>query len=281
MTRIDPHAHTLHSDGTDTPTELVRAAKDSGLSLVGITDHDTIAGWDEAADSASLVGVGLIRGVEVSAQWEGRPVHVLAMLPDPRNEALNELFEATRISRSTRLKRMTENLSVDYPLLKWDAVVARAAGAPLGRPHLADELTALGYFQDRSVAFEWALHPRGPYWEKQFSVAPEEAVRIIREAGGVPVFAHPRATKRGLPIPDDVIAEMVDAGLFGLERDHRDHSPEDRVEVERLARLFNLPMTGGSDYHGTGKPNRLGENLISPRILAQIEEQAVTEVIRP
>ena len=280
MKLVDPHAHTLHSDGTDTAAELVRAAVAEGLDGVGITDHDTVSGWDEAAQEASALGIDLIRGVEVSAQWDGRPVHILAFLPNPSDAELMRVFDSTRKSRTTRLQRMVKNLSADYPSLTWGAVEARGGGAPLGRPHLADELVALGYFPNRSAAFEWALHPRGPYWERQESVDPVEAVRIIRGAGGVPVFAHPRASKRGMTIPTDVVAEMVAAGLFGLERDHRDHSPADRKDVKCWAKMFGLPMTGGSDYHGLGKPNRLGENTIDPNVLAQIEDEAFTEVIR-
>ncbi len=281
MTIIDPHAHTLHSDGTDTPYGLLRAAKDAGVDVVGITDHDTFAGWVEAEEAAVAHGVGLIRGVEVSAQWKGRPVHVLALLPDPQDAAMLEAFEQTRSSRKNRLRKMVQNLSVEFPDLTWENVERRAAGAPLGRPHLADELVTLGHTADRSQAFEWILHPHGPYYERQFCMDPVDVVKMIRVAGGVPVFAHPQASSRGRTIPEDIVAEMVDAGLFALERDHRDHTVADRAEVDRLAKLFGLPVTGGSDYHGAGKPNRLAENTTDPSLIHEIEEQGFIEVIRP
>lgn len=110
---------------------------------------------------------------------------------------------------------------------------------------------------------------------------PVEAVRCVREAGGVPVLAHPRARKRQRLLPEAVIADMAAAGLFGIERDHRDHGPEDRADVERIAREMGLAMFGSSDYHGTGKPNRIGENTTDPDVIAEVVAQGCIEVVRP
>ena len=279
MPLIDPHAHTRHSDGTDTPAQLVAAAQRAGLDYVGISDPDTTAGWEAARAAASALGMGLVPGVEVSAAWQGRSVHVLGLLIDPQNEPLQAAFARVGASRQDRIQRMVANMSEDFPGLEWSAVVARAAGAPMGRPHLADELVALGHFNSRAEAFAVALHPAGPYWVRQDVLDPAEAVALIRGAGGVPVLAHPRATRRTRPVPDEVIEEMVGAGLFGLERDHRDQESGDRAEVERLATQFGLAMTGGSDYHGTGKPNGLGENVTSAKVFAQIVEQGSDQVV--
>lgn len=279
--RIDPHAHTLHSDGTDTPAELIDAAVAANLDVVGITDHDTTSGWKEAEVAAKDRGVGLIRGAEISTLGGGYPVHVLGLLFDGEDESLQQILSSARESRKTRLKKITDNLAADYPLVAWEDVVARAAGAPLGRPHLADELVARGYFKHRDEAFEWVLHPHGPYYERQHSVTPGEAVQAIRAAGGVAIFAHPRAEKRGRVIPLAVYDEMVDAGLFALEMDHRDHSEQARAEVARLAKRYGVEVTGGSDYHGSGKPNRLGENLTSPEVISRIEEETSLGILRP
>ncbi len=281
MIRIDPHAHTNHSDGTDTPSELIAAAKSAGLDFVGISDHDTTSGWDEAVKAARSQGIGLIPSVEFSAQWQGRPVHILGLLVDSKHAGLQQEFLNAQNSRSERLERMVSKMQNDFPGLAWENVERRAAGAPLGRPHLADELVDLGFVGDRSEAFVEILSPRGPYWERQKTLPPREAVELIRAAGGVPILAHPQATKRGRPVPQEVVQEMVDAGLFALERDHRDHDQGDRAEVDRLAEYFGLPITGGSDYHGRGKPNRLGENLTDPDVFARICEQGITEVIKP
>ena len=278
--RIDPHAHTLHSDGTDTPEGLVLAAKKAGLDVVGITDHDTMQGWAEATEAAQRYGVGLLRGVEVSAVYMGHSVHVLGFLMDPEDRVLGSLFEAARRDRSTRLEQMAANLTEDFPLLTWEAVRDRARGAALGRPHLADELVAQGYFPNRTAAFEWALHPTGPYFVPQTMASPTEVVKQVREAGGVPVLAHSQSSTRGWKVPEDLVADMAEVGLFGIERDHRDHDAAGREAVERLAARHDLSITGGSDYHGTGRPNILGENGLDPYILAEIEAQGTSKVVR-
>lgn len=277
--RIDPHAHTRHSDGTDTAWGLVRAAKDAGLSVVGITDHDTIAGWAEAAAASEELGVGVLRGAEFSAAHEGNSVHVLGYLMNADDDDLAAILARAESSRLERLEQMAANLQADYPRLQWQNVVHAAAGAPLGRPHLADELVSAGYFVDRAAAFQWALSPQGPYFVPQNMPTPVEVVRVIRKSGGVPVLAHPRSTTRGWVVPDDLVAEMAEAGLYGIERDHRDHDPEGRRHVQRLATRLGLRVTGGSDYHGTGKPNKLGENLLDPYILREIAAQGRTEFI--
>ncbi len=278
MSRIDPHAHTLRSDGTDTPAELVLAAKIAGLDYVGITDHDTTSGWQEAVEAAELHGVGLIRGVEVSAQLQGQSVHILALLIEPG--VMDALFSDSTDSRRRRLEQMVANVAADYPLVSLEAILDAAAGAPLGRPHLADELVDKGYFPHRNATFEAVLHETGPYYVRQEVPHPLAVVRLIREAGGVPILAHPLSSTRGSTVPEDLIAQMSEAGLFGIERDHRDHTAAGREEVERLARRHALAISGGSDYHGRGKPNKLGENLMDPYILSQVEEQGKLEVIR-
>lgn len=278
MMRIDPHAHTLRSDGTDTPTQLVLAARAAGLDYVGITDHDTTEGWEEAAQAAELYGIGLIRGVEVSSQVEGQSVHILGFLMGEGE--LEELFADSVNSRRDRLTQMVENVAADYPLVSLDAIVEAAAGAPLGRPHLADELVGRGYFPHRSATFETVLHETGPYYVPQRVPHPVEVVTRIRGAGGVPILAHPLSRTRGQAVGEDLVADMAEAGLFAIERDHRDHSPQARAKVDQIAQRHLLAISGGSDYHGRGKPNKLGENLLAPYILSQIEEQGKLEVIR-
>lgn len=281
MLRIDPHAHTLHSDGTDTPTELIEQAELAGLDLVGLADHDTTEGWEEAKRAALARGAGLILGAEISTLAYGYPVHILGLLFDGEDEDLQNMFARARESRKTRLKAIFDNLRADFPLVEWESVVARADGAPLGRPHLADELVEKGYFTERDQTFESVLHPHGPYYARQKSTTATEAVEAINAAGGVAIFAHPRAIKRGRPIPLKVFGELAEAGIYGLEVHHRDHSEAAVKELTELAAKYDLPITGGSDYHGTGKPNRLGENLTSPEVFADIANRTVTPVIYP
>lgn len=282
MRRIDPHTHSAHSDGTDTPTDLMRAAAEACLDVVGLTDHDTTAGWEEAAGQVNGTGVALLRGMEMSCRWEDTSVHLLSYLHDPNNHELVATCERTIETRATRAERMVENLSHDYSIT-WEDVRSRAPlNGPVGRPHIADALVATGAFGNRNECFEHALHPAGPYYVHHWAPDPVEATRLIRAAGGVPIIAHPRARSRSATVlPFGVIDAMIDAGLAGIECDHRDHSQADSDVLKQLAQTYNLIVTGSSDYHGTGKPNRLGENLTKPREFDRIAEQGKLEVLRP
>ena len=279
--RIDPHTHSSFSDGTDTPAELMTKAREARLDMIGLTDHDTIEGWDEAAACVDKTGVTLLRGAEVSAAVEGITVHMLAYLFNPDDAHLCQIFEQQRFTRENRARQIVQNLSADYDL-EWDEVLDFAPeSGPIGRPHIADALIRRGYFPDRAAAFEYALHPRGPYYVFHDPTDARELVSYIRSAGGVPVLAHPRAAQRQRLISDEAIMEMVECGLFGIERDHRDHDALGRASVERLAEQGGLRLFGASDYHGLGKPNMLGENLTDPAVIAALEEQGQLEVLRP
>lgn len=281
--RIDLHTHTRCSDGTDTPTELLEAAAQADLDVVAITDHDTTRGWAQAATAAEQVGVGLVRGIEISCQTDHISVHLLGYLIDPQAPGLFGEIERARESRVTRARRMVERIGEDYGLT-WDEVVAQAAaGATIGRPHIADALVARGDLRDRSAAFAGILRTDSPYYVSYYAPDPVDAVRLVREAGGVPVMAHPFASVRGRIVGDDVIVGMASAGLAGLEACHRDHTAAQRQHASDLADRLGLFTTGSSDYHGAGKPNRLGENTTRPDVLAAIEQQASSgvEVIRP
>lgn len=279
--RIDPHTHSCVSDGTDAPTELMHAAAQAGLDMVGLTDHDTAGGWEEAQTAVNASGVALLRGVEFSASVNGITVHMLGYLFDPENATLARICHDQRSERERRAKRIVDNLAADYSIT-WAEVEALApAGGPVGRPHIADAMVARGHFPDRSAVFEWALHPRGPYYVFQESVDARDLVDYIRDAGGVPVLAHPRASKRQRLIADSVIEEMAERGLFGIERDHRDHNEQQRGEIDALARRLDLRIFGSSDYHGRGKPNRLAENLTDQSVIEEMSKQGRLEILYP
>ncbi|MDO5720440.1 MAG: PHP domain-containing protein [Actinomycetaceae bacterium] len=282
MLRIDPHTHSTHSDGTDTPSGLMQAAAESGLNVVGLTDHDTTAGWEEAAAHVNATGVSLLRGLELSCRWENTSVHLLSYLHDPHHRELVATCERTIDTRKTRARKMVEKLSNDYPIT-WQEVSAYAPpDGPVGRPHIADALVATGAFPNRNACFEHVLHPAGPYYVHHWAPDPVDATRLIRAAGGVPIIAHPRARFRTKsPLPLAVIEAMIEAGLAGIECDHRDHTAADSDAMKQLARAYNLIVTGSSDYHGTGKPNRLGENLTHTREFTRIVEQGKLEVLHP
>ncbi|MDM7854198.1 PHP domain-containing protein [Cellulomonas alba] len=279
--RIDLHAHSSASDGTDAPAGVVAAAGRAGLDVVALTDHDTTAGWSAAAAAVASAGVALVRGTEVSARSSGISIHLLSYLQDPQHPALVTELDRTRDARLHRAEAITERLAVDYPVT-WDDVLGQAAGAVVvGRPHIADALVARGVVPDRDAAFARLLRADGPYHVPHYAPAAADAVRAIRAAGGVPVFAHPGADARGRVVADAVFDELADAGLAGLEVHHRDHGPEQVARLTGIAARLGLLVTGSSDYHGSGKANRLGENLTDPAVLAEIEAQGFLEVVRP
>jgi len=271
--RIDLHAHSNVSDGTQAPAEVIASAAQAGLDVVALTDHDSTDGWTEAAAAARELAVALVPGMEISCRThEGISVHLLCYLHDPAHPGLLEEITKAKDARFTRAERMVSLLAEDYPL-NWDDVIHHVApGATLGRPHIADALVAAGVVADRSEAFDTILTSRSRYWVQHYAPEPAYAVELVREAGGVPVFAHPVASSRGRIVGDRTYREMIDAGLAGLEIDHRDNPEEGRVFLRRLAQRHGLLVTGSSDYHGAGKPNVLGENLTAPEVLARIEE---------
>lgn len=258
----------------------MRAARDAGLDVIALTDHDSTAGWGPAAEAAQVEGVALIPGMEVSCRTDtGISVHVLSYLHNPLHAPLVEEIQRSRDARLSRAERMVERLGADYPITWADVQEHIAEGATVGRPHIADSLVALGIVSDRSEAFSHILTAASPYWVGHYAPHPARAVELIRAAGGVAVFAHPVASARGRVVGDDVVGQMIDAGLQGLEIEHRDNPEPGRQELRRIAARHGLLTTGSSDYHGEGKPNRLGENLTSAAVLEQIEALATGSVV--
>ncbi|MGP5072720.1 PHP domain-containing protein [Arthrobacter rhombi] len=270
---IDLHAHSNVSDGTESPSQLMAAAAAAGLDVVALTDHDQTSGWAEAATAALESGVGLVPGMEISCKTaRGVSVHLLSYLHDPTQQALLAEIDKARDARVHRARKMVELISEDYPIT-WDLVGEQSApGATLGRPHIADALVAAGVVSSRSEAFATVLTSQSRYYVGHYAVDPVSAVELVRAAGGVPVFAHPMAELRGRVVEPEVFDDMIEAGLLGLEIDHRDNSASGRRFLQSLAGRHDLIVTGSSDYHGTGKPNRLGENSTSVEMLRRILE---------
>lgn len=286
---IDLHAHTTASDGDDRPAELVAHARRAGVEVLALTDHDTMSGLAEAAEAVSGSGMTLIPGIELSAQVIDpgprsipRSVHVLGYLVDPNHEALVREMGKIRAHRADRLRLMVEKLSVDYDL-SWEEVSETIpSGATSGRPHIAQVLIDKGFFPDTTAAFAGPLRADGPYHVPHYAPRLHRAIRVIVEAGGVPVLAHPYTGERSGAIlhnqPLERVLEdyqvFVDAGLQGLEIDHRENTEEGKDVLRAVAAEFSLIVTGSSDYHGTKKPNQLAENTTDPAQLERILERA-------
>ncbi|MBW3091745.1 PHP domain-containing protein [Bifidobacterium sp. 82T10] len=269
----DLHCHTVFSDGTETPATLVAQAKARGLAGVGISDHDTTSGWPSAQEAAHTAGLPLLRGTEITAEDERVSVHMLAFQYDPRNRHICELFANTRASRLKRVRRMVDLLAQDYPIT-WDSVleqVKEGGKTTIGRPHIADALVAAGVYGTRSEAFADVVSTSSKYYIPTPSPSTHEVVRAVGEAGGVTVIAHPGDLSRNRRLlSDEQILRLVDEGLDGLEVWHRGNPPEQRERLLGLARRCDLLVTGGSDWHGKGKPNALGENLTDEATVAEI-----------
>lgn len=276
---IDLHTHSTASDGRSTPAELMGEAARAGIDVLGLTDHDTIAGWEEAAGQVEATGVALVRGMELSAKIDGISVHILGYLFDPDDERMTAHVARMLSERRDRAVQMVARLARDVAVT-WEAVEAHAGAAtPVGRPHIADALIDSGVVADRQEAFAVYLRPGSPYYIHHYAPPATEAVEWISGAGGKAVMAHPAASRRGKTVSLSRIEELADAGLFGLEVDHRDNV--DREELAKLAERRGLVRTGSSDYHGTGKPNRLGENTTAREVLDAISSGTYLEVLKP
>lgn len=277
--RIDLHTHSNASDGTDTPAELVRKAAAIGLDVVALTDHDTTAGWAEAT-AALPKGLALVCGAEVSARWFGSDqsigLHMLAYLFDPDEPDFARALKGVRESRNHRAERMIELLNQDGVDISWAEVRDRANGGAVGRPHLAQALIRKGLVKTVEEAFQsdW-LGQRYRVRKKDIDVF--EVLKLIQGAGGVAVFAHPAASRRGPIVPDELIVSLADAGLFGLEADHTDHSPAEVARIRGLATDLGLVVTGSSDYHGANKTVQLGAQTTAPEIYERIVAASIAK----
>ncbi|MGW1023102.1 PHP domain-containing protein [Streptomyces sp. NPDC002577] len=272
--RIDLHTHSSASDGTDTPAELVRNAAAAGLDVVALTDHDTTRGHAEAI-AAVPAGLTLITGAELSCRYDGISLHMLAYLFDADEPELLRERELVRDDRVPRAKGMIVKLQELGVPVTWEQVARIAGDGSVGRPHIAEALVELGVVPSVSDAFttEWIADGGRAHVEKH-ELDPFDAIRLIKAAGGVAVFAHPLAVKRGEVVPEAAIAELSAAGLDGIEVDHMDHDQATRGRLRGLAADLGLLTTGSSDYHGSRKTCVLGEFTTDPEIFGEITRRA-------
>jgi predicted metal-dependent phosphoesterase TrpH len=272
---IDLHTHTTCSDGTDRPRELVNKAIVQGLEVLGISDHDTTSGWEEATQ-ALRGSLKLALGAEISClTTDGVSVHMLGMLFDPNHKEMQTVLEETRDGRLPRMRTMIEKMRAEgMDISIEDVEKAMPAGATMGRPHLADALVAKKIVKSRDEAFIELLHNDSRFYVSHAAPTPVEAIALIRRAGGVAVIAHPFASHRGQILNPDDFSDLVAAGLNGIEVDHRDQNPDERAMLRVIAQELDLVVTGSSDYHGTGKMNLLAENHTSREQWQKLESQA-------
>ena len=276
---IDLHTHSRISDGTQAPAELVRAAAAAGLDVLGLTDHDITAGWDEAAEAARAAGIALVRGIEISTRYRGSGVHLLAYLPDPANPTLVRELQRILEGRDDRVPAMLarlRELGIAGATETALAEVTVNAGAT-GRPHVADLLVRLGVVADRDQAFEEYLSQGRPAYVDRYAADLVRMIGVVTAAGGVPVIAHPWGRGSADVLDEAAFAVLAEAGLFGIEVDHLDHDADQRAQLREIAGRLGLAVTGSSDHHGTGKvDHHLGVETTAQdqleRILARAAE---------
>ena len=267
--RIDLHTHSTASDGTDSPAGLIEAAALAGLDVIAVTDHDTTAGWSDAL-AALPPGMRMLPGAELSCESPDGlggtvTVHLLAYLFDPASEPLVAEQTRLRLERRQRLRRMAARMAADgFPVDPDELMAALPPDAPAGRPHLAQALMRAGVVGSVNEAFDRFLGSGGSYLLPRTDTPVERAISMIADAGGVTVLAHPFARARGPVVTPEVVADLTGLGLSGVEVDHPDHDEPTRAELRSLAAELGLVMTGSSDYHGTNKTIRLGQETTAP-----------------
>lgn len=261
MSHVDLHCHSTASDGTFAPRAVVQLAKDSGLSALALTDHDTVAGVAEASDAARELGIDFLPGIEISAEFpHPGTLHILGYGVDPSSPTLQSLTETLVAGRDTRNPKIVAKLNELGVAITMDEVEAHAGGAVVGRPHIAAVLVRKGYVSSVKQAFDKYLAQGAPAYFDKERLTPRQAIERIRASHGVAVLAHPiqlRTTNDAQL--DRVVKDLVDLGLEGIEVLHSDHAEPDIARYRAIAQRYNLLTTGGSDFHGTNKTDiRLG-----------------------
>jgi predicted metal-dependent phosphoesterase TrpH len=274
---IDLHTHTRYSDGTFTPAESVRLAIERGLTVLSISDHDSTEGIPEALEAAEGTGLEIVPGVEFSTVRDGHGMHVLAYWAEADEEFQEELSRL-RDDRFWRGEQMVKKLNELGHPVSFARVQEIAEGKNIVRPHIAQALVEAGVVETAKDAYtDDLIKDGGRAYVEKHALDPVDAIRLIKRAGGVAVVAHPGLHREGLGVPDDVLEEMIGAGLDGIECDHPDHDPEAVERYTRIARDRGLVVTGSSDDHGTRyEPVRLGTVTTDPAEFARLKELATS-----
>ena len=269
---LELHCHTTCSDGRLTPSELVDFAVQQGVKALAITDHDTMAGWDEAIATATPLSLEIVPGLELSTVHNGRSLHVLGFYPD--EQKLQAPLQVRVEGRKRRARKMAEKLAeLGYPIELPDMSGSMAPG----RPHIASALKKAGHVNSHEEAFERFLKDDGPAYVPYEKFTVQEGIQLLLSCGAVPVWAHPYIFRGGSV--ETVLPELLEAGLMGLEVYHPTHSPSNVRKLEEYCQKYGLLMTGGSDYHGPKKEKRadfrdLNDLSVSLDLLAPLKAAA-------
>jgi hypothetical protein len=290
--KIDLHSHSTHSDGKESVEQIFQYAAEAGVTALALTDHDTTAGWAEASIEAARHGITFVPGIELTTESpDGKSVHLLAYLPDAANQELITAMDKVKVDRYNRLVEFIKNLQREFTEINLEVVLngVDPFKVAVGKPHLADALISLGKFTDRAEQFQEGgpLHKDSEHYVENKGIPTLDAIKLVKDAGGVPILAHPLARKNENVAfqPTENLRKhfvaMITAGLAGFEVDHVEVFEKERQWLIDLAKEFDLIMTGSSDYHGMdGKPNRLGDHTTSEDMLKRIEAKATGSSIQ-
>jgi predicted metal-dependent phosphoesterase TrpH len=268
---VDLHSHTTASDGALAPRDLVRLAARHGVRVLAVTDHDSTEGLPEAIDEAARHGIEIVPGLEINTDVPGAEIHVLGYCVDWQADWFQAFLREQRAERTARVHRIVERLTgLGMPLAAEEVFAICKEGSP-GRPHVAQAMVNRGYVKSVREAFDRWLRADGPANVPRRRLTPAEAVAVIRRAGGVPVLAHP-----GLANRDEMIPELVAAGLAGIETDYPEHSVGQITGYRRMCQRLRLVATGGSDYHGshTGRASTVGSPHIPLEVWHALKQKA-------
>jgi len=268
--KVDLHTHTYYSDGALSPTELILRAKELGIGILSITDHDSIDAFPQALTAGEDAGIEIIPGVELSATLGTKDVHILGYMFDPTDKTLRDILDMFKRERMARAERIVEKLNrLDLPL-RISTVLERAGRGAIGRPHIAAAMLDEGLTENYSEAFESYIGDRGPAYEPKYMISPEDAVEIIANAGGLSILAHP-----GWYITEDELLLLIRAGLDGIETVHPAHDENRSRYYRGIVSTYFLLEGGGSDFHGGNRNDyvNFGAYTVSEEIVSAMKRR--------
>ncbi|MBQ7775573.1 MAG: PHP domain-containing protein [Lachnospiraceae bacterium] len=261
MPPIDLHVHSTRSDGTYSPTELVDYAIEKGLAAFALTDHDSVAGLDEAISYADALrktnsnAPEVIPGIEFSTEYEGKDIHMVGLYIDYHSQTFQEHLDNFVNSRDLRNEKMCTLLREKAGMdISYEKLLEAFPGSVITRAHYAKYMLEHGYIKNLNEAFERYVGDHCPYYIPREKVTPSQAIELIRAVGGIPVLAHPVLYRMSNAHLDNLVAELKDVGLLALEAVYSTYAPSEERDMRRLAAKYNLAISGGSDFHGSNKP---------------------------
>ncbi|MDD2973109.1 MAG: PHP domain-containing protein [Lachnospiraceae bacterium] len=277
MNIVDLHVHSIKSDGSFTPTELVQYAIEKGLSAFALTDHDTTAGLAEAMSAAEGKPIEVIPGIEFSTEYEGRDIHILGLYVDYEEPHFKEhlvTFQESRVIRNEKMCKLLSDAGMD---ITYDALLAAYPGSVITRAHYAKYLLAHGYIKSMKEAFDRYIGDNCPYFVPREKVTPSQAVELILQAHGIPILAHPTLYHMGKDRLDKLVDTLTESGLMGIEAVYSTYCLSEECEMKALAKKYSLCISGGSDFHGNTKPGLdlavgYGKLFIPEEILTNLKQ---------